>query len=192
LEQEIRRTAAAKSPDRKTGRLAMLFCQQAFQINDARIVDDRYIVAPNLDFDFTDELAVIAVINQMCDTYGLNMDIRIRNPNGKKDWLVTICKADDLSLTKRPYASSPIFRRAIFQAAIYAYATYVAPAFRKAQAAAQSTETTERMLLPQFDIPGYSVMLEYPADLTPDQFQMLRSKIDGYMRQLDEGGDAAD
>jgi hypothetical protein len=80
LKEEMRRTAAAKSPDKKTARLALHFCQQAFQITDARIVDDRYIIAANLDFDFTDELAVIGVINQMCDAYGLSMDIAI-NPD---------------------------------------------------------------------------------------------------------------
>jgi hypothetical protein len=186
LQEEMRKTAAARTPNRKTGRLALLFCKQAFQVNDARIVDDRCIVAANLDFDFTDELCVIAVINQMCNAYDLHMDIAIRNPIGKKDWLVTIHKVNDLASTERPYASSPILRRAILQAAIYAHATYVAPAFRKAQAAAHSAAAMERMLLPQFDVPGCSVMLEYPANLPPDQFQMLRSRIDGYMRQLDE------
>jgi hypothetical protein len=188
LKEEMRRTAAAKSPDKKTARLALHFCQQAFQITDARIVDDRYIIAANLDFDFTDELAVIGVINQMCDAYGLSMDIAIRNPNGKKDWLVTICKANDSTLTKRPYASSPILRRAIFHAAIYAHATYVAPAFREAaRAAAQPTPPTERMLLPQFEIPGCSVMVQYPAD----QFTMVKSKIDGFLKQIDQENDAA-
>jgi hypothetical protein len=75
LDEEMRKTAAAKTPDKKTGPLALHFCRTAFRINDARIVDDRTVVAPNLDFDFTNELAVIAVVNQMCQTYGLNMEI---------------------------------------------------------------------------------------------------------------------
>ena len=77
LDEEMRKTAAAKKPDKKTGRLALHFCRKAFRINDARIVDDRTVVAPNLDFDFTNELAVIAVVNQMRQTYGFNMEIEI-------------------------------------------------------------------------------------------------------------------
>jgi hypothetical protein len=190
LQEEMRRTAAIKTPDKKTARLALHFCQQAFQINDAQIVDDRYIVAANLNVDFTNEPGVIGVINQMCDAYGLSMDIALRNPTGKRDWLVTISDAGDVAVTKHPYASSPILRRALFQAAIYAHATYVAPAFREAsRAKAQPTTATERMLLPQFDIPGCSVSIEYPANLTGDEFEHLRSKIDRFMRRLPDHDD---
>jgi hypothetical protein len=48
LNEEMRRTATAKDPDKKTGRLALLFCKQCFCIKDARILDDRSVVAPNL------------------------------------------------------------------------------------------------------------------------------------------------
>ena len=75
LDEAMRKTAAAKTPDKKTGRIARIFCQKAFRINDARIVDDRHVVAPNLDFEFTDELTVIAVVNQMCIAYRLKMEI---------------------------------------------------------------------------------------------------------------------
>jgi hypothetical protein len=71
LADEMRKTAAAKTPDKTAGRLALLFCKQCFRIQDARIVDGRSIVAPNLDFNFTNELSVIGVINHMCQTYGL-------------------------------------------------------------------------------------------------------------------------
>jgi hypothetical protein len=123
LAEEMRKTAASKAPDKKTGRLALLFCKQAFRIDDARIVDDRYVVAPNLDFTFTNELAVIGVVNQMCDAYGLAMDIGKR----QRDWTVTIWKPNDRTSTARPSATSPILRRAILQAAIYAHSTYVLP-----------------------------------------------------------------
>jgi hypothetical protein len=59
LDDEMRKTAAAKAPDKKTGRLARMFCEQCVQIKDVRIVDDRSVVGPNLDFDFMNELSVI-------------------------------------------------------------------------------------------------------------------------------------
>jgi hypothetical protein len=123
LAEEMRKTAAARTPDKKTGRLALLFCQQCFRIRDARIVDDRSVVAPNLDFTFTDELAVIGVVNQMCQAYGLSMEMEKR----KNNWVVTISKPLDRTFTARPFATSPILRRAILQAAIYAHSTYVLP-----------------------------------------------------------------
>jgi len=73
--RRCRKPRLPRPPDRKTGRLAQLFCEQCFQINGVRIVDDRSVVGPNLEFDFTDELGVIGVVNQMCDAYGLKMDI---------------------------------------------------------------------------------------------------------------------
>jgi hypothetical protein len=125
LAEEMRKTSAAKSPDKKTGRLALLFCQQAFRINDARIVDDRHVVAPSLDFDFTNELGVIAVINQMCQTYGLQMEMVKR----KQNWIVTIYLPSDHNFRGRPFATSPILRRAILQAAINAHSQYILPYF---------------------------------------------------------------
>jgi hypothetical protein len=125
LEEEIRRTAAAKTPDRKTARLALRFCQQSFRINDARIVDNRYVVAPNLDFDFTSELGVIGVVNQMCQAYELNMEIE----KHQRNWSVTISRPNEHTFTAPPVATSPILRRAILQAAIQAHSQYVAPYF---------------------------------------------------------------
>jgi hypothetical protein len=141
LGEEMRKTAAAKAPDRKTGRLAKLLCEQCFQIKGVRVIDDRSVVGPNLDFTFTDELAVIGVVNQMCDAYGLTMDIDKR----KQDWIVTIWKPNDHTFTARSFATSPILRRAILQAAIYAHSTYVAPAFRKAQGGASPEHTPPRV-----------------------------------------------
>jgi hypothetical protein len=128
LEEEIRKTAAAKTPDKKTGRLALLFCQQCFRIRDARIVDGRSVVAPNLDFDFTNELGVIAVVNQMCLAYGLSMVMQ----KHKENWAVTINRPDDRTFTAPATAASPILRRAILQAAIQAHSQYVLPYFGKA------------------------------------------------------------
>lgn len=184
LAEEMRRTAAAKTPDKKTGRLALLFCQQAFQINDARIVDDRCIVAPNLDFDFTNELGVIAVINQMCEAYDLAMEIGKR----ERRWMVGIWKPG-AELKGRPYSSSSILRRAILQAAIFAHTTYVAPAFRQAQASQQAASGVKHLLLPQFDIPGMEVSIQYPADTSDEDFEMLRSKIDGVLQPKTEHDD---
>src|SRR5262249_19051809 len=149
LDDEMRKTAAAKAPDKKTGRLARIFCEQCFQIKDVRIVDDKSVVGPNLDFDFMDELSVIGVVSQMCDAYGLTMDIGKR----KQDWIVTIWNPDDRTFTGRPFATSPILRRAILQAAIDAHSTYVAPAFRNAQSS-KPTTGMKRMQIPQIDIPG--------------------------------------
>ena len=123
LEEEIRRTAAAKTADRKTGRLALHFCRKAFRICDARIVDDHCVVAPNLDFDFTNELAVIAVVNQMCQAYGLNMEIE----KHQRNWNVTISHPNDHAFSAPAVATSPILRRAILQAAIQARSQYVDP-----------------------------------------------------------------
>jgi hypothetical protein len=123
LAEEMRRTAAAKTPDKKTGRLALLFCQQCFRINDARIVDDRSVVAPNLDFDFTNALGVIGVVNQMCQAYGLRMQIDKVEPN----WMVTISRPNDHTFTASADAASPILRRAVLQAAIQAHSQYVKP-----------------------------------------------------------------
>jgi hypothetical protein len=123
LTEEMRRTAAAKAPDRKTGRLALLFCRQCFRINDARIVDDRSIVAPNLDFDFTNELGVIGVVNQMCQAYGLSMEIE----KDERHWRVTIGRPNDHTFTAPADAASPILRRAVLQAAIQAHGQYVNP-----------------------------------------------------------------
>jgi hypothetical protein len=123
LNEEMRKTAAAKAPDKKTGRLALLFCQQSFRINDARIVADRSVVAPNLDFDFTSELAVIALVDQMCQTYGLSMEI----DKDKRNWIVTISRPNDHTFTAPADAASPILRRALLQAAIQAHSQYVKP-----------------------------------------------------------------
>jgi hypothetical protein len=171
LAEEMRRTAAAKTPDKKTGRLAKLFCEQCFQIEDVQIVDDRHVVSPNFDLTFTDERAVIAVVNQMCETYGLDMAIERQQRN----WIVTIRRRSDPAAARS--ATSTILRRAVLQAAIDAHSTYVAPAFRGAQAGDRTTTTSKRMLIPQIDIPGSTVMVEYPADLTDDEFELLRSKI---------------
>jgi hypothetical protein len=185
LSEEMRKTAAAKTSDKKTGRLAKLFCEQCFQIKGVKIVDHRHVVGPNLDFTFTDELAVIGVVNQMCDAYGLTMDI----DKGKQDWIVTIWKPNDHTFTARPFATSPVLRRAILQAAIYAHSTYVAPAFHKAQGGDPTIAANKRMQIPQFDIPGCSVMVEYPANLTDDEFALLRSKIDSSVLRRPEHDD---
>lgn len=116
-------TATAKTADKKTGRLAKLFCEQCFRIRDARIVDDRFIVAPNLDFTFTDELAVIGVVNQMCLAYGLSMEME----KHKRNWVVTINRPTDQTLTASSCASSPILCQALLQAAIHAHLKYVLP-----------------------------------------------------------------
>jgi hypothetical protein len=123
LADEMRKTAAAKTPDKKTGRLALLFCKQCFRIQDARIVDDRSIVAPNLDFTFTEELAVIGVVNQMCLAYGLTMDME----KHKQNWVVTINRPNAHTFTAAPFATSPILCRALLQAALHAHTTYVLP-----------------------------------------------------------------
>ena len=125
LAKEMAKTAAAKGPDKKTGRLALLFCQQCFRINNARIVDDRSVVAPNLDFDFTSELGVIAVVNQMCQAYGLSMEIK----QDKRNWMVTISKPNDRTFTAPADAASQILRRAALQAAVQAHSQYVKPYF---------------------------------------------------------------
>jgi hypothetical protein len=177
LAEEMRKTAAAKTPDRKTGRLAKLFCEQAFQITGVRIVDNKSAVGPDLDFNFTNELEVIGVVNQMCHAYGLTMDIG----KPKQEWIVTISKPDDHTITARP-ATSPILRRAVLQAGIYAHATYVAPAFRQAQASQQAAIGVKHMRLPQFDIPGMEVSIQYPADISNEDFEMLRSKIAGVLQ----------
>jgi hypothetical protein len=121
LSTEMRKTATARTADKKTGRLALRFCQQCFGVPDARIVDNRSVVAPNLDFDFTNELAVIGVVNQMCQAYGLEMDIEKQ----KQNWIVTIFLPADRTFNAPPSATSPILRRAILQAAIDAHGTYV-------------------------------------------------------------------
>jgi hypothetical protein len=123
LGEEMRKTAAAKAADRKTGRLALLFCRQCFRIRDARIVEDRSVVAPNLDFDFTNELGVIGVVNQMCLAYGLGMEME----KHKDNWIATISRPDDRTFTAPASATSPILRRAILQAAIHAHSRYVLP-----------------------------------------------------------------
>jgi hypothetical protein len=115
--------AAATTADKKTGRLAKLFCEQCFRIQDARIVDDQFVVAPNLDFTFTDELAVIGVVNQMCVAYGLSMEMAKQ----KRNWVVTINRPNDHTFTAAPFATSPILCRALLQAAIYAHERYVLP-----------------------------------------------------------------
>jgi hypothetical protein len=123
LSEEMRKTAASKAADKETGRLALLFCQQCFRIQDARIVDGRSVVAPNLDFDFTSELGVIGVVNQMCLAYGLSMEIE----KHKRNWMVTISKPNDRTFTAPADAASPILRRAVIQAAIQAHSQYVKP-----------------------------------------------------------------
>jgi hypothetical protein len=125
LAEEMRKTAAARGPDKKTGRLALAFCQQCFRIKDARIVGDRSVVAPNLDFDFMNELGVIGVVNQMCEAYGLRMDIE----KHERNWTVKINRLDDDTFTAPATASSPVLRRAVLQAAIHAHALYVLPYF---------------------------------------------------------------
>jgi hypothetical protein len=125
LAKEMAKTAAAKAPDKKTGRLALLFCQQCFRIKDARIVDDRSVVATNLDFDFMNELGVIGVVNQMCEAYGLTMEIQ--EPNQQRHWTVTIDRPDDHTFTAPSTASSPVLRKALLQAAISAHSQYVKP-----------------------------------------------------------------
>jgi hypothetical protein len=185
LSEEMRKTATAKAPDKRTGRLAKLFCEQCFQIKDVRIVDDRSVVGPNLDFRFTDELAVIGVVNRMCDTYGFTMDIGKR----KENWIVTIWKPNDHTFTLRPFATSPILRRTVLQATRYAHSTYVAPAFRNAQVSGPTTIGKKCMQMPQLDIPGCSVMVEYPANLTDDEFALLRSRIDSSLRRRPEHDD---
>jgi len=185
LSDELRKTATAKTPDKKTGRLARIFCEQCFQIKDVKIVDHRHVVGPNFDFTFTDELAVIGVVNQMCDAYGLTMDIDKR----KQKWILNIWKSNDHTFTARPFATSPILRRAVLQAAIYAHSTYIAPAFRNAQASDPTRTGKRRMQIPQIDIPGSSVMVEYPANLTDDKFALLRSKVDSCLRRRPEHDD---
>jgi hypothetical protein len=123
LDEEMRKTATAKAADKKTGRLALLFCQQCFRIQDARIVDGRSVVASNLDFTFTDDLAVIGVVDQMCVAYELSMEIK----KHERDWIVTISRRRDLTFTACPSATSPILRRAILQAALDAHTKYVLP-----------------------------------------------------------------
>ena len=123
LAKEMAKTAASKAPDKKTGRLALLFCQQCFRINDARIVDGRSVVATNLDFDFMNELGIIGVVNQMCEAYGLSM--KIEEPNQQRRWTVTIDRPSDHPIPSPSTASSPILRRALLQAAIYAHTRYV-------------------------------------------------------------------
>jgi hypothetical protein len=123
LHEEMRKTAAAKAPDKKTGRLALLFCQQCFRIQDARIVDGRSVVASNFDFTFTNELAVIGVVNQMCFAYGLSMEME----KHKRNWVVTINRPTDHTLTASSCATSPILCQALLQAAIYAHSKYVLP-----------------------------------------------------------------
>jgi hypothetical protein len=68
LAEEMRKTALAKLPDKKTGRLAKLFCEQCFQIRGVRVVDDTSVVGPNLDFDCTDALEVKRTIIFYCVT----------------------------------------------------------------------------------------------------------------------------
>jgi hypothetical protein len=118
-------SSPAGTVDQKTGRLALLFCQQCFRIRDARIVDDRSVVAPNLDFDFTNDLSVIGVVNQMCLAYGLSMEME----QHKRNWLVTIHRLNDHVLTASTSATNPILRRAILQVAIHAHTKYILPFF---------------------------------------------------------------
>ncbi len=184
LDGEMRKTATAKTPDKKTGRLALHFCKKAFRINDTRIVDDRRVVGPDLDFDFMDELSVISVVGQMCDAYGLTIAI----DKHKNNWVVTIKDPNNRTFTSCPSATSPILRRAMLQAAIYGHSTWVEPAFRRAEEQA-ATAATKQMLLPQFDIPGCSVSVEYPACLTDDEFEILKSKIDSCLRRGPEHDD---
>jgi hypothetical protein len=106
-----------------------------------------------------------------------------------QNWIVTIWKPDDRTFTARPFATSPILRRAVFQAAIYAHSTYVAPAFRQAQASQQAARGMKHMHLPQFDIPGMEVSIQYPADISNEDFEMLCSKIDRCLRRGPEHDD---
>ena len=115
--------ATAEDPDKITGRIALRFCEQCFLIRDAWIVDDRSVVAPSLDFDFTNEFAVIGVVNQMCQAYGLRMEIE----KNKRSWIVTISRPDDRTFTAPADAASPILRRAVLEAAIQAHSQYVKP-----------------------------------------------------------------
>src|SRR5690242_753884 len=123
LAKEMAKTAAAEAPDKETGRLALLFCEQCFRINDARIVDDRSVVATNLDFDFTSELGVIGVVNQMCEAYGFRL--QIEEPDQQRRWTVAIDRPGDHPFTEPSTASSPILRRALLQAALHAHTAYV-------------------------------------------------------------------
>jgi hypothetical protein len=184
LDDEMRKSAARKTSDKKTGRLARMFCEQCFQMKDVQIVDDRRVVGPGLDFDFMDELSVISVVGQMCDAYGLTIDI----DKHKDNWVITINNPNNRTFTGGPSATSPILRRAMLQAAIYGHSTWVEPAFRRPEAQA-ATAATKQMLLPQFDIPGCSVSIEYPANLTGDEFELLRSKIDSFMRRRPDHDD---
>ena len=120
-------TATAKTADKKTGRLAKLFCQQCLRVQDARIVDDQVIIGTALEFHFADELAVIGVVNQMCLAYGLSMEMK----KPKRDWIVAIYRPNDHTFTAPAFGTSPLLRRAVLQAAIYAHDTYVAPALGK-------------------------------------------------------------
>jgi hypothetical protein len=47
----------------------------------------------------------------------------------KQDWVVTIYLPDDRTFSGRPFATSPILRRAVLQAAIDAHSQYVLPHF---------------------------------------------------------------
>jgi hypothetical protein len=60
---------------------------------------------------------------------------------------------------------------------------YVAPAFRQAHARQQAANGVKHMLLPQFDIPGMEVSIQYPADISNEDLEVLRSKIDGVLRR---------
>jgi hypothetical protein len=123
LKEEMRKTAVAKAPDKKTGQLARLFCQQAFRLKDVEIVDDRRVVGPNLDFNFMDELAVFGVVYQMCLTYGLYLDME----KHQRNWIVRISRPDDHAFLALSDARSSILRRAILQAAIQAHSNFVEP-----------------------------------------------------------------
>lgn len=123
LGEELRKTTAAEAADKKTGRLALRFCRQCFRIEDARIVDGRTVVAPNLDFTFADDLAVIGVVNQMCVAYGLNMELN----KHKGSWMVAIRRDGDRTSAAATCAANPILRRAVLQAAIDAHSRYVLP-----------------------------------------------------------------
>jgi hypothetical protein len=121
--------ATTKTGDKKTGRIAKLFCQKCLRVQDATIVDDRSIVGTGLEFTFTNELAVIGVVNQMCLAYDLSMEIE----KHKQNWVVTIRRPNERTFTASPFATSPILRRAVLQAAIYAHDRYVAWALGSAQ-----------------------------------------------------------
>lgn len=109
--------------DRKTGPIALRFCRQCLRVQDARIVDDSSVVAPNLDFTFTDDLAVIAVVNQMCSAYELGMAM----VKHQRRWTVTIYREGDQDTAQRPFATSSVLRRAMLQAALNAHTRYVLP-----------------------------------------------------------------